>query len=90
MHIVHICPQLAFKLAAAFVLGGNPVRISAGLLTEDFYLASLRPFSHWGDATAIRSRKKKITLQLATGRTFSSKWRFSPQRDHDAMTTRHE
>jgi hypothetical protein len=36
------------------------------------------------------SIKKKITLQSPTGRTFSSLWRFSHQRDHDAMTTRHE
>jgi hypothetical protein len=45
----------------------------------------VRPFSHWGDVTAIRSRKKS-----STGRTFSSWWRFSHQRDHDAITTRHE
>jgi hypothetical protein len=30
-----------------------------------------RPFSHWGDPTAIRSRRK-ITLQSTAGRTFSS------------------
>jgi hypothetical protein len=50
----------------------------------------IKPFSHWGDATAIRSRKKKITLQSATGQTFSSQWRFSHQRDYDATKTRHE
>jgi hypothetical protein len=42
------------------------------------------------EATRLRFDKKKITLQLLTGRTFSSKWLFSHQRDHDVMTTRYE
>jgi hypothetical protein len=32
--------------------------------------------------------KKKI--KSPTGRNFSSQWRFSRQRNHDVMTTRHE
>jgi hypothetical protein len=41
------------------------------------------------DATRLRFGEEKITLQSPTGRTFSSQWRFSHQRDYDAMTTRH-
>jgi hypothetical protein len=42
------------------------------------------------EATRLRFDHEKITLQSPTDRTFSSWWRFSHQRDHDAMTTRHE
>jgi hypothetical protein len=44
-------------------MGSNPAYIQ----TWDLPNTRLRPFSHWGDATAIRSRKKS-----PTGRTFSS------------------
>jgi hypothetical protein len=42
------------------------------------------------EATRLRFDQEKITLQSPTGRTFSSLWRFSHQRDHDEMATRHE
>jgi hypothetical protein len=48
-------------------------------------LCLLRPFSHWGDATAIRSRKK-----VAYWSNLQFLMALLPQRDHDAMTTRHE
>jgi hypothetical protein len=42
------------------------------------------------EATRLRFDQEKITLQSPTGRTFSSYWRFSHQRDQDAKTTGHE
>jgi hypothetical protein len=42
------------------------------------------------EATRLRFDQEKITLQSPTGRTFSSFWSFSHQRDHDAMTPLHE